>query len=90
MAKINIERNHQKSVADVKAGIDAMMGKLQSMGVDTQWKGDTLQVSGKGVKGTVDVTASQVAVHLDLGLPASLIKGKIEDRIREGLDKQLV
>lgn len=89
MAKIQIERNHTKSVADVKAGIDSMMDRMKAMGVDTRWEGDTLHVKGTGVKGTVDVTGAKVAVNLDLGMPASLMKGKIEEKIRQGLDSKL-
>jgi putative polyhydroxyalkanoate system protein len=89
MAKINISKNHSKSVADVKAGIDGMMDRMKSMGVDTRWEGDTMHVKGSGVKGTVDVTADKVAINLDLGMPASLMKGKIEEKIRQGLDSKL-
>ncbi len=62
---------------------------MKAMGVDTDWQGDTLYVNGKGVKGTVDVTSSNVAINLDLGMPASLMKGKIEEKIRDGLDRKL-
>ena len=89
MAKIEIERKHAKSVPDVKAGIDGMMERMKQMGVDTSWQGDTLNIKGPGVKGTVSVTASLVAVKLDLSMPASLMKGKIEDKIKAGLDKGL-
>lgn len=89
MAKIALEKNHTKNVADVKSGIDSMMERMKSMGVDTRWEGDTLHVKGSGVKGTVDVTASKVAVNLDLGMPASLMKGKIEEKIKQGLESKL-
>ena len=89
MAKIKLEQNHAKPVADVKSGIDAMMERMKSMGVETTWKGDTLHLSGSGVKGTVDVSASKVAVNLDLSLPVSLMKGKIEEKIKRGLETKL-
>lgn len=89
MAKIDIDRKHSKSVADVKAGIDGMMDRMKQMGVETTWQGDTLHVKGPGVKGTVAVTNASVAIKLDLGLPASLMKGKIEEKIIRGLDKGL-
>ena len=89
MAKIKLEKNHSKPVADVKAGITAMMEKMKQMGVEADWKGDSLHLAGSGVKGVVEVTAGKVTVNLDLGLPASLMKGKIEEKISQGLDKQL-
>jgi putative polyhydroxyalkanoate system protein len=89
MAKIKLEQNHSKPVPDVKTGIDAMMERMKSMGVEATWKGDTMHLSGKGIKGTVAVTAAKVAVDLDLGLPVSLMKGKIEEKIRHGLETKL-
>ncbi len=89
MAKIHIEKPHTMAVDEVRTKIDGMMGKMKSMGVDTEWQGDTLKVKGKGVKGDVVVSTSQVKVELDLGLPASLMKAKIEEKIREGLDRGL-
>ncbi len=90
MAKIKLEQNHAKPIADVKVGIDAMMEKMKSMGVEANWKGDTLHLHGSGVKGTVDVSASKVAVNIDLSLPVSLMKSKIEEKIKRGLETKLV
>jgi hypothetical protein len=39
------------------------------------------------VKGNVRVTADAVVIDLDLGLPASLVAGKIEDGIQRQLEK---
>jgi putative polyhydroxyalkanoate system protein len=87
MAKIDIERKHSKPVAEVKAFIDGMMDRMKQMGVDTSWMGDTLNVKGPGVKGTVNITATNLKIFLDLGMPASLMKGKIEEKILRGLEK---
>lgn len=89
MAKIQLEKAHSKPLVQVKSAIDGMMERMKSMGVDAVWQGDTLQLSGKGVKGTVAVSTQNVAINLDLGLPASLMKGKIEAKIREGLERHL-
>ncbi len=89
MAKIQIERAHTMQISDVKGKVDGMMDKMKSMGVDATWQGDDLQLNGRGVKGTVKVGADRVVVNLDLSMPASLMKGKIEEKIRQGLDKNL-
>ena len=89
MAKIQIEKAHSMAVGEVKSNIDGMMDRMQSMGIDLKWDGDTLHLAGKGVKGKVNVSAERVAIDLNLGLPASLMKGKIEQKIRDGLEKHL-
>jgi putative polyhydroxyalkanoate system protein len=89
MAKIHIEKPHTMSVDVVKRRVEEMMDKIKSMGVDCEWQMDQLNVSGRGVKGQMDVTPDRVVVDLNLGMPASMMKGKIEEMIRNGLDKQL-
>jgi putative polyhydroxyalkanoate system protein len=89
MAKIKIERDHTMKVEDVKTKIDSMMSRMKDMGVESTWEGDTLKLKGRGVNGNVDVGNASVLVNLDLGMPASLMKGKIEEKIRDGLDKHL-
>lgn len=89
MAKIHIEKSHTLSVDVVKRRVDEMMDKMKSMGVDCEWQMDQLKVTGRGVKGKMDVSPDRVVVDLDLGLPVSMMKGKVEEMIRNGLDKKL-
>jgi putative polyhydroxyalkanoate system protein len=89
MAKIQIEKPHTMAVSEVKTTIDGLLGRMESMGIKLEWNGDNLQLSGKGVKGQVAVSPDKVSINLDLGMPASLMKGKIEQKIRDGLEKHL-
>jgi hypothetical protein len=61
--------------------------------LEQNWDDHTLsfafRVKGMGVRGTLTVEESQVAVRADLPLPAVFFKSIIEQRIREELAKIL-
>jgi hypothetical protein len=58
-----------------------------------QWTDHTLsfsfRVTGMGIRGTLTVEESSVAVCANLPLPAMFFKGAVEKRIREELTKLL-
>ncbi len=89
MAKsIRIDRAHG-------LGREAALHRLGELAADVQRKygvnvtqaGDVARVSGKGVSGQVQVDEKRISVDLSLGMPASLIAGKIEQGITKALDE---
>jgi len=76
---------------------DAALEKLRGLarqiedqyGLTVKWKGDVAQVSGRGVKkgSTASVDGSTVTLDLSLGMPASLVAGKIEEGIEKAIAK---
>ena len=55
--------------------------------VDYAWSGDTLSFVHQGVTGVLDVTATEVAVRVRLGLLFSFLKPQIEKKIFQDLSK---
>ena len=92
MAKMSIEQPHQLEHAEVKARLDQLQARLANKyGIQGHWTGENdAVVKGTGVKGTISCDASRVRVTLDLSFPISLMKDRIENRVRQELAKVLV
>lgn len=91
MAKIDITQSHTLPIAEARTRMQKVQAELtEKYGLSFTWEGDSLlKVSGKGVKGTIGLSATQVSVLLDLSLILTPLKGKIESRLREQLTEQL-
>jgi hypothetical protein len=67
--------------------------KDQVSDLQESWQGNRLDYSfktfGLKVRGAVEVHEDNVAVHTDLPLAAIMFKGRIEQEIRETLEKAL-
>lgn len=86
MSEIKIERNHELGEAEAKKRVLEMEQKLkEKYGVSLAWSGNTAQVKGSGVSGTIAVEEQKVAVAIKLGLMLRPLAGKI----REGLERQV-
>lgn len=91
MADIQIERSHALSASDLKARLTDMEDKLRERyGVTLQWRGDTADVKGTGVSGTVTIGATFVAVALKLGMLVRPFSSKIRETMERQLDRALV
>jgi putative polyhydroxyalkanoate system protein len=55
----------------------------------SQWQGDTLHFRRSGVRGHIHVSASQVAVQIELGFLLKGFKGNIEQSVGKHLDALL-
>lgn len=91
MAKIEITQGHALPKPEVRTRMEKVQAELtEKYGLAFAWDGETqMKVSGKGVKGTIQLGDTQVSVLLDLSLLLSPFKGKIESRLREQLALQL-
>ena len=91
MAKIEREIPNPFGLEAAKPKIVAFIEKLQasygSLLSDVKWNDDktVADVSGKGFKGNFSLSESAIKVAVDLGLAASIFKGKIESEIDEKL-----
>ena len=91
MAKIEREIPNPFGLEGAKPKIAAFIEKLQasygSLLSDVKWNDDktAADVSGKGFKGNFSITENALKIAVDLGLAASLFKGKIEGEIDEKL-----
>jgi len=91
MAKISMRRNFTMTDEDARRKLEGVASQLKDKyQVEGHWEGKRYQIDrGPGVKGYVELQTGLVAIELDLSLPASLLKGKIESRLKETLDKEL-
>ena len=91
MAKIEREIPNPFGIDGAKPKVLALVEKLKesygSVLGDIKWNDDqtSADISGKGFKGNFSITDSAIKVAIDLGLAASLFKGKIESQIDEKL-----
>lgn len=89
MAKsVRISRPHNTTAEAALEKLRALAGQIESQyGLSVDWRGDVAHVSGKGVKkGSVaKVSDTHVSLDLTLGMPASLVAGKIEDGIGKAI-----
>lgn len=88
MAKeVNVTRPHNLGKEEATARLGQLAGQLESKyGVKVDVTGDKASVKGKGVSGGCLVTDKDIRVNLSLGLPASMIAGKIEQGIHKAID----
>lgn len=93
MATIDIRRQHTlgKDVAKQKAESLAK-GMEAKLGIRWHWEGDKIKFdapsgAAKGATGQVGVSDSEVRVEIDLPFLLRAVKGTIEGRVNEELNK---
>ncbi len=87
MSNIHIYRPHPFSQATAHARIDGLRQPLaDKLGIRSAWQGEQLNLNGRGVKGTITVTADDIDIKLKLGLLMSALAPTLEEKIAKGLD----
>lgn len=87
---IDIRRPHSFDKATAREKAQGLAESMQEkMGIKWSWKGDTIEFSGKGAEGTVAVSDNEVHVQVFLGMLLKAMKGTLEGKINERLDKML-
>ncbi len=90
MADIELERTHNLGLGEARRRVDALEAKLKERyGVKLDWRGNTAELKGSGVSGTLDVGETKVAVKIKLGLLLKPMGGKIREAIERQVDKAL-
>lgn len=95
MATIDISRPHQltKEAAREKAE-ELAKGMQEKLGIQWKWAGDRIEFdapsgAAKGANGAVEVLSDAVRVLIDLPFLMRPMKGMIESKVREKLEKAL-
>ncbi|SFW63413.1 MULTISPECIES: polyhydroxyalkanoic acid system family protein [Luteibacter] len=89
MAKIDIRRPHGTTLENARTVVEKVAARIsEKFGTEGQWDGDTMSFARSGVKGAIEVTATDVHVTAELGMLLSPLRGTIEDEIRRKLDEQ--
>lgn len=90
MSEIKIDRAHNLGLAEARKRVDALGPKLkEKYGVSLEWNGNTANVKGSGVSGTLAVEDAKVAVNVKLGLLLRPLAGKIKEGLEHQVNKAL-
>ncbi|MFM1892288.1 MAG: hypothetical protein RLZ44_1365 [Pseudomonadota bacterium] len=91
MAVIKVKRRHKLGAEQARSTVEDLAKKLQKeLDAKCHWEGDTLRFSRAGASGHIDVKERELEVEIKLGMLLSPLKGKIEQTIREEIDKHLL
>jgi putative polyhydroxyalkanoate system protein len=89
MATIDIERGHDKSLADARKAIEKVARRLaERFDVEYDWNGNTLSFQRSGVSGAIAVAKGTVRVTAKLGLLLSALRGTVETEIGNYLERE--
>jgi putative polyhydroxyalkanoate system protein len=98
MATIEVRRPHSLSNDEARKRAEELARSLEEkLGLKWKWDGERQDLlvfwapSGpaKGTEGTVEVSKNDVSVKIDLPFLLRMLKGKVEARVVEKLDKLL-
>ena len=95
MATIDVRRAHTLSKEEArKRAEDFARNMEQRFELQWRWEGDRIvfdapRGAAKGTRGTVDVGDKDVRVQIDLPFLLRMLKGTVESKVHEKLDKLL-
>lgn len=90
MPHIDITRTHHLGMAGARDAAEAVAADLRSQyRARTAWDGDTLRLTGPGVKGALAVTPTTVRVTADLGLALRPLRRQLHREIETYLDQSI-
>ncbi len=95
MATIDVRRAHTLPKEEArKRAEDFARNMEQRFELQWRWEGDRIvfdapRGAAKGTKGSVDVTDKDVRVQIDLPFLLRMLKGTVESKVHEKLDKLL-
>jgi putative polyhydroxyalkanoate system protein len=89
MPKIEIKQKHQVTADEAKKRIDSLKTELgEKYGLNSKWVSDSeAKVERTGATGTIKIHPQHIDVLLDLSFALTPLKGKIESKIKEELEK---
>jgi putative polyhydroxyalkanoate system protein len=90
-SEIEFEREHTLGLEGVRQKLTVVEQKLRDkFGVALSWSGNVATVQGKGLGGSLEISATKLTVRLKLGLLMRPLAGQIEDAMARQVDKALV
>jgi putative polyhydroxyalkanoate system protein len=92
MADVKVTQPHSLGIDDAKSKVGDFEEMMSKYGVKAQWKGNHAELKGTGVKGSIDVTDSDVTVVVKLGMlakAAGVDAGRLEKSIQKRLSSAL-
>lgn len=88
MADVRVTEAHSLKPDEAIKRIASFEEMMAKYGVKSKWAGQSAELKGPGVSGTIDVTSKDATVVVKLGLMAKALgidTGKLENSIRKRL-----
>ncbi|MGA2450390.1 MAG: polyhydroxyalkanoic acid system family protein [Polyangiaceae bacterium] len=95
MATIDIRKTHTLTIDDAKKRAEQIATSMdQKLDLEWHWEQDRIVFAAtrgmaRGTRGSVDVSASDVRVQIDLPLLLRMMKGTVEAKVTEQLTQIL-
>ncbi|HEY5319228.1 MAG TPA: polyhydroxyalkanoic acid system family protein [Solirubrobacteraceae bacterium] len=95
MSTIDVRRAHALPKEEAKKRAEDLANSMkQRFELDWRWEGDRIAFdaprgAAKGTRGSVDVGDKEVRVQIDLPFLLRMLKGTIESKVNDKLDKLL-
>lgn len=88
MSVIDVHRPHALDHDHARQAAETLAQDLaREFDVHYQWDGDVVRFKRSGVKGQLNISPSDIHVHLELGLLLRPFKSRIEQEIHSQLDQ---
>lgn len=88
MSVIDVRRSHSMDHEHAREAAENLAQDLsKKFDVNYEWDGDLLKFHRSGVKGHLDISPSELHVHLELGMMLRPFKGRVEEEIHNELDR---
>jgi putative polyhydroxyalkanoate system protein len=86
MSTIDICAFHQMKKKEAQQAADGLASDLaEKFDIDYGWDGDVIHFERTGVSGSITVGKSEIRIVARLGFLLMILKGRIEDEIRQYL-----
>ena len=90
MSTIRVSRSFTQDIETVREAAEELAQELASnYGIRYSWQGNTASVSGKGVKGSLQLSDNELLVEMKLGMLASAFAPQLRKAVDDYLDKYL-
>jgi putative polyhydroxyalkanoate system protein len=90
MADIELTRAHSLGLNDGRDAVERVAQQLESdIGVDYEWKENTLLFDGQAADGEIDVEADRIEIQINLSAFLRPMKGQLEQEAERYLDEYI-
>jgi len=87
---VKIRREHDLGTQEARSRVDNVAAEFGArLGLQSEWRGDELKISGSGVQGDIAVADNFVEIDVSLGFALKFMESSIRSSIEEALDKHL-
>jgi putative polyhydroxyalkanoate system protein len=90
VSRITIHRSHSLPPQEALSVVKSVAADIeQEYGVQSSWQGDTMQFKGSGVRGTLQLSADEMVLDVNLDFLLFAFRDSIAARIERKFDQML-